>query len=56
MLPTDSEYYRHRAAAERLMASKAADPDIARIHEELARHYEELVHKPEGRGLLHAVG
>lgn len=56
MLPTDSEYYQQRAAAERKLAQDAASPEIAAIHEELAREYDELLERPELRGMLRAFG
>ena len=39
----DSEYFRHRAEAERDLSAKAADPHSAAIHLELAERYESLV-------------
>ena len=53
MRPTDGEYYRQRAAAERQLASVAANLRIAMIHLELARRYEALVE--EQRETLHLV-
>ena len=56
MLPSDSEYYRRRAAAERKLAQESTSPDIAAIHEEMAREYEELVGKREMPGMIRAFG
>jgi len=50
-----TDYFRRRAAAEREMARNAARPDIAAIHEELAREYDLLADPPEHAGRLHAV-
>ena len=55
MLRSDSDYFRRRAAAEREMARNAAGPDIAAIHEELAREYDALAEPREHAGRLHAV-
>ena len=55
MLRSDSDYVRRRAAAEREMARNAAGPDIAAIHEELAREYDALAEPREHAGRLHAV-
>lgn len=43
----DAEYFRNRAAVERSLSAKAADPHCAAIHLELAERYERLV--AEGR-------
>jgi hypothetical protein len=51
MLRSDTEYYRQRADAERLLAASAPRQDIAEIHEELARQYDELVANPKLRGM-----
>ena len=56
MLPANSEYYRQRAVAERKRAKDAATPEIAAIHEEMAREYDELVERPEMQGMLRAFG
>lgn len=56
MTPEDTEYYRERAAAEREMARKAATPEIAAIHEELARGYDSLAKQAEPERVLRAVG
>lgn len=40
-----TEYYVARAAASRAMARNAADPQIAKLHEEFARHYDEALIK-----------
>ena len=37
------EYYARRGNKEREMAEAARDPQIAKIHQELAEHYEMLV-------------
>lgn len=43
MSPSDREYYRERAAAERVRASEASRDDVRLIHAELACLYEALV-------------
>lgn len=48
---SDLEYFSARAVIERDRASDAPTPNIARIHDELARGYEELV-KREKRPIL----
>jgi len=55
MLPNDIQYYGERAATERERARNAANPDIAEIHEELARQYEAMIKHPELRGVLRAA-
>jgi len=55
MLRSDADYFRQRATAEREMARNAANPEIAAIHEELAREYDSLADPPDARGRLHAV-
>ena len=52
MPPSDVEYYRQRASAERELAKDARRADIAAIHEELARQYEALVNRAELRPAL----
>ncbi len=47
MSSSNTEYYRARARAERKLASDARRPDVAAIHEELARQYEVLVERAE---------
>jgi hypothetical protein len=37
------EYYRARAIASRQLAQKCSDPQIARIHSDFARRYEEAL-------------
>ena len=53
MFPTDIEYYRRRAAAERRNAT-LAERNAAKIHEELARRYEALIEQ-ERRASVHIV-
>ena len=48
------EYYARRRDKERELAAAALDPQIAKIHEELAEHFDMLVslsQSPEGKGL-----
>jgi len=42
-LENTPEYYARRCAKERELAAAAKDPQIAKIHEELAEHYEILL-------------
>ena len=42
MTVSESDYYRSRCAAERLLASSAAHPEARRRHAELAERYAEL--------------
>ena len=49
MSQEDIEYYRRRAAAERVLAGSAERANVAAIHEELARQYEALVEQDELR-------
>ena len=56
MYQDDLAYYLQRAAVEREMARNAASPQIAAIHEELARGYDALAKEPEPERVLHAVG
>ena len=37
------EYYAGRSKKAREMASDATDPSIAKIHEAMAQHYEDLI-------------
>jgi hypothetical protein len=39
----DVEYYRQRAREERALAAASENPEAAKIHAELATHYEALV-------------
>jgi hypothetical protein len=39
----DVEYYRRRALEERERAAKSDNPDAARAHQDLAKHYEGIV-------------
>ena len=55
MLQSDTDYFRQRATAEREMALKAANPQVAEIHLELARGYDALAEGPEAPGQLRAV-
>jgi len=43
----DAEYYRRRARDERERAARADTPEAANAHQELARHYEQLVARSE---------
>ena len=45
MLFDDREYFRRRAAEERMRAETAASPVIAQVHLSLAAKYESLVKK-----------
>lgn len=48
------EYYARRRDKERELAAAAQDPQIAKIHAELAEHYDMLVslsQSPDGKGL-----
>ena len=48
------EYYARRRDKERELAAAAQDPQIAKIHAELAEHYDMLVslsQNPDGKGL-----
>ena len=56
MLQTDTDYYRKRAATEREAARNAASPEIASIHEQLARDYDELAERPNLRGMVRSGG
>ena len=49
MSSNEIEYYRTRAIEEREAAADAAQSNVAAIHEELARLYEELADQPEQR-------
>ena len=49
MSSDDIEYYRTRAAQERVAAADATQSDVAAIHLELAKLYEALVGQPELR-------
>lgn len=44
---SDLEYYAARANYERRMAEIASSPESARVHQELARGYEQLVEQEE---------
>jgi hypothetical protein len=39
MSSVDTRYYKERALSERILAEKAADPDVAAFHEALAQKY-----------------
>ena len=41
------DYYRTRATTSRTLAQRAADPDIAAIHAELANRYEAMAAQME---------
>ena len=56
MTAENIDYFRQRAAAERDMARNAASPEIAAIHEELARGYDSLAKQAEPERVLRAVG
>ena len=49
MSSMDAEYFRGRAARERVLARAAPQPNVAAIHEELARQYDALVDQAERR-------
>ena len=49
MSSLDIEYYRERAIAETEQAFAATDEVVARLHAELALHYQSLLAKAEGR-------
>jgi hypothetical protein len=51
----DPEYFRGRAAAERLREAASADDRVAAIHRELAERYEQLVSE-QSRPTLKVVG
>lgn len=48
----NTEYYRRRARIERALAKEADHANVAAIHDELARLYEESVSKAEFRPKL----
>lgn len=52
----DTDYYRRRAANERLMATAAIGVEVAAIHEELARQYQALADQDELRPPLGPLG
>ena len=43
----DVDYYRRRAREERAIAEAAANPEIAKVHLDLAKGYEALVEHAE---------
>jgi hypothetical protein len=45
---TDMEYYQGRALREREMARTSTNETVARIHSEMAEHYEKLISKSVG--------
>jgi len=47
--PDNYEYYRQRAATERRHAEEAANPNLARLHQQLAAAYEAFVAEIEAR-------
>ena len=53
MSRTDVDYYRERAARERVLAKTSSQANVAAIHEELAGQYEALVDQAELRPNLH---
>jgi hypothetical protein len=56
MYPVDLEYFRQRAAAERILAKASDRQDVAEIHSELARQYDALVEQDELTPGLSLVG
>jgi hypothetical protein len=50
----DVDYYRRRALEERELAARSENAEAANAHQELARHYEELVARAEMLPLKHA--
>ena len=44
------EYYVRRSAKERKLAKLASDPKVAKVHSELAEHYERLVDSQQTGG------
>lgn len=56
MSQDDLAYYLQRAAVEREMARNAASPQIAAVHQELARGYAALAKELEPEMVLRAVG
>jgi hypothetical protein len=55
MSPQEREYYRDRAASERLCAAEATNPRAAEIHLKLACLYKRLVELEEERPTLRLV-
>ncbi len=50
----DVDYFRARAEEERALSEATADPAVALIHLNLARHYQRLVaSETAGRPILH---
>lgn len=49
MSKTDVDYFRRRAAVEREMAGKAVSPEVAAVHQELARGYDALANESQQR-------
>ncbi len=43
----DVDYYRRRAIEERERSAKAENPEAAKAHQDLARHYEGIVARAE---------
>ncbi|MDB5705228.1 MAG: hypothetical protein JWN66_2344 [Sphingomonas bacterium] len=41
-----TDYYARRAAQERALAERAADPSVRRVHVELASRYAEIASRP----------
>lgn len=50
------EYYARRCKKERELAAAAHDPEIAKIHEELAEHYEMLIALSQRPNVEHSIG
>jgi hypothetical protein len=45
-MESNSEFLRRRAQQEREAASKANNPDVRRIHKEMAKRYESVANDP----------
>jgi hypothetical protein len=53
--PTDREYFEGRAADHRARADACADKQIAKIHVELARNYDDLASVSDSKPKLRLV-
>lgn len=47
MKPRDRDYYAARAAEEHVAAEKATDPDVARVHRDMAALYLSRTQRPD---------
>ena len=45
-METETKFLRRRAQQEREAAMKAGDPQVRRVHQDLAKRYEEALDKP----------